>query len=58
MLRIRVNQWIIADQACLMYSMVTVALYDTLGPEAVVYVINLCELPPYPQSSLSCLRLI
>ena len=42
-----VTQWVIADQACLMYSMVTVALYDTLGPQAVAYVINLCELPSY-----------
>ena len=42
-----VTQWVIADQACLMYSMVTVALYDTLGAQAVAYVINLCELPSY-----------
>ncbi|XP_076446750.1 long-chain-fatty-acid--CoA ligase 5-like [Babylonia areolata] len=37
-------EWVITDQACQMYSMVTVALYDTLGAEAVVFTINLCEM--------------
>lgn len=37
-------EWVIADMACQMYSMVTVALYDTLGAEAVIYTINLCEM--------------
>ena len=52
-----VTQWVIADQACLMYSMVTVALYDTLGAQAVAYVVNLCELiSRYSVSSLSSLK--
>ncbi|KAK7112665.1 long-chain-fatty-acid--CoA ligase 5-like isoform X1 [Littorina saxatilis] len=37
-------EWVIADQTCQMYSMVTVALYDTLGAEAVVFVVNLCDI--------------
>lgn len=37
-------EWVIADQACMMYSFVTVALYDTLGDKAVQYVINLCDI--------------
>ncbi|KAL8579355.1 hypothetical protein ACOMHN_026720 [Nucella lapillus] len=38
-------EWVIADQTCQMNSMVTVALYDTLGADAVVYCVNLCEIP-------------
>nr|KAG5707716.1 hypothetical protein BaRGS_003291 [Batillaria attramentaria] len=37
-------EWVLADLSCQMFSMVTVALYDTLGSEAVIYVINLCEI--------------
>lgn len=33
-------QWIIGELACYTYSMVAVPLYDTLGPEALVFVIN------------------
>lgn len=30
----------ISELACYTYSMVAVPLYDTLGPDAIVYVIN------------------
>lgn len=33
-------QWIIAELACYTYSMVVVPLYDTLGPDAIRYIIN------------------
>ncbi|KAG9007921.1 hypothetical protein FRB94_013868 [Tulasnella sp. JGI-2019a] len=38
-------EWQIVDLACTAYGKVTVALYDTLGPGAVEYVINHSELP-------------
>jgi long-chain acyl-CoA synthetase len=37
-------EWIIADQAMQAYSLVNVALYDTLGPNALEYIINHAEL--------------
>ncbi|XP_071130914.1 long-chain-fatty-acid--CoA ligase 1-like [Mytilus edulis] len=33
-------EWVITDQACAMFSMVSVPLYDTLGPDACKYIIN------------------
>uniref|UniRef100_A0AAR2LCX0 Arachidonate--CoA ligase n=1 Tax=Pygocentrus nattereri TaxID=42514 RepID=A0AAR2LCX0_PYGNA len=33
-------EWIISELACYTYSMVAVPLYDTLGPEALVFIIN------------------
>uniref|UniRef100_A0A3B5L2L4 Arachidonate--CoA ligase n=1 Tax=Xiphophorus couchianus TaxID=32473 RepID=A0A3B5L2L4_9TELE len=33
-------EWIIGEMACYTYSMVAVPLYDTLGPEALVFIIN------------------
>lgn len=33
-------EWIISELACYTYSMVAVPLYDTLGAEAVIYIIN------------------
>uniref|UniRef100_A0A8C0V7C3 Arachidonate--CoA ligase n=1 Tax=Cyanistes caeruleus TaxID=156563 RepID=A0A8C0V7C3_CYACU len=33
-------EWIISEYACYTYSMVAVPLYDTLGPEAIVYIVN------------------
>lgn len=33
-------QWIIGELACYTYSMVVVPLYDTLGPEALVFIID------------------
>ncbi|KAM9715799.1 long-chain-fatty-acid--CoA ligase 5 isoform 1-T4 [Menidia menidia] len=37
-------EWIISEQACYTYSMVTVPLYDTLGAEALVFIITQAEL--------------
>uniref|UniRef100_A0A8B9JV04 Arachidonate--CoA ligase n=1 Tax=Astyanax mexicanus TaxID=7994 RepID=A0A8B9JV04_ASTMX len=33
-------EWIISELACYTYSMVAVPLYDTLGPEALIFIIN------------------
>ncbi|XP_036590433.1 long-chain-fatty-acid--CoA ligase 5 [Trichosurus vulpecula] len=37
-------EWIIAELACYTYSMVAVPLYDTLGPEAIVHIVNKAEI--------------
>ncbi|XP_078080485.1 long-chain-fatty-acid--CoA ligase 5 [Mustelus asterias] len=37
-------EWIISELACYTYSMAVVPLYDTLGPEAIVYIINRAEI--------------
>uniref|UniRef100_A0A669DC07 Long-chain-fatty-acid--CoA ligase n=1 Tax=Oreochromis niloticus TaxID=8128 RepID=A0A669DC07_ORENI len=37
-------EWIIGELACYTYSMVVVPLYDTLGPEALVFIIDRAEL--------------
>ncbi len=34
-------QWVVTEQSCSCYSRVVVPLYDTLGPDAVTYIINL-----------------
>lgn len=39
-------QWVVSQQSCNCYSRVIVPLYDTLGPDAVSYIINLGKLPP------------
>ncbi|GAB2287332.1 Long chain acyl-CoA synthetase 7 peroxisomal [Dionaea muscipula] len=33
-------EWIIVDHACSAYSFISVPLYDTLGPDAVKYIVN------------------
>jgi len=33
-------EWIIVDPACAAYSYVSVPLYDTLGPDAVQFIVN------------------
>ncbi|MBA0606140.1 hypothetical protein Godav_018651 [Gossypium davidsonii] len=33
-------EWLIVDHACSAYSLVSVPLYDTLGPDAVKYIVN------------------
>ncbi|KAJ8768327.1 hypothetical protein K2173_021480 [Erythroxylum novogranatense] len=33
-------EWLIVDQACSAYSYISVPLYDTLGPDAVKYIVN------------------
>lgn len=35
-----VLQWVIIEQGCYTYSMVAVPLYDTLGAEAITYIVN------------------
>ena len=42
-------------QVCNSYSMVTVALYDTLGQDAVVHIIKQCEMPVSFPVSFFCL---
>ncbi|XP_005416430.1 long-chain-fatty-acid--CoA ligase 5 isoform X1 [Geospiza fortis] len=37
-------EWIISEYACYAYSMVAVPLYDTLGPEAIVYIVNKADI--------------
>lgn len=37
-------EWAVCDLACAAYSLYTVALYDTLGPDTVEYVINHADL--------------
>ncbi|RMC11389.1 hypothetical protein DUI87_11508 [Hirundo rustica rustica] len=37
-------EWIISEYACYTYSMVAVPLYDTLGPEAIVYIVNRADI--------------
>ncbi|KNE68493.1 hypothetical protein AMAG_12669 [Allomyces macrogynus ATCC 38327] len=38
-------EWTIADAACHAYSLVSVALYDTLGPDALEFIITHAETP-------------
>ncbi|KAF6083632.1 acyl-CoA synthetase long chain family member 1 [Phyllostomus discolor] len=38
------KQWVIIEQGCFAYSMVIVPLYDTLGTEAITYIVNKAEL--------------
>ncbi|KAJ3345165.1 Protein MICROTUBULE ORGANIZATION 1, partial [Kappamyces sp. JEL0680] len=38
-------EWVIAEQACYMYGYVTVPLYDTLGSDAIEYILKLAEVP-------------
>jgi long-chain acyl-CoA synthetase len=38
-------EWVIADLGAQLFSLVTVALYDTLGPETSEFIINHSELP-------------
>ncbi|KAG0298450.1 hypothetical protein BGZ98_000209 [Dissophora globulifera] len=38
-------EWTMASEACSAYNLVSVGLYDTLGPEAVIYGVNHSECP-------------
>ncbi|NXK94162.1 ACSL5 ligase, partial [Formicarius rufipectus] len=66
-------EWTISEYACYAYSMVAVPLYDTLGPEAIVYIVNkadisvvICDTPEKAQVLLKnceqketpCLKII
>ena len=37
-------EWVICEQGCFTQSIVTVPMYDTLGPESVAYVVKQCNL--------------
>jgi long-chain acyl-CoA synthetase len=37
-------EWVIAEHACYQYNFITVPLYDTLGDQAIVYIINQTEM--------------
>ncbi|NXY91250.1 ACSL1 ligase, partial [Alcedo cyanopectus] len=37
-------EWVIIEQGCYAYSMVVVPLYDTLGTEAIAYIVNKADL--------------
>uniref|UniRef100_A0A3B5MEI6 Arachidonate--CoA ligase n=1 Tax=Xiphophorus couchianus TaxID=32473 RepID=A0A3B5MEI6_9TELE len=38
------SEWVISEMACYTYSMALVPLYDTLGTEAMVHILNLAEM--------------
>ncbi|KAJ3088549.1 Long chain acyl-CoA synthetase 7 peroxisomal [Quaeritorhiza haematococci] len=38
-------EWVITEQGCFMYSFCTVPLYDTLGNEAIEYIVTQTEMP-------------
>ncbi|XP_020022608.1 long-chain-fatty-acid--CoA ligase 5 [Castor canadensis] len=38
-------EWVISELACYTYSMVAVPLYDTLGAEAIIYIVNKADIP-------------
>eukprot|EP00250_Pteridium_aquilinum_P015835 c22787_g1_i1 orf=379-2475(+) len=54
-------EWLIADHACSSYSYISVPLYDTLGPDAVKYIIGHAEMtcvfctPDKLETLLSCI---
>uniref|UniRef100_A0A671VLI1 Arachidonate--CoA ligase n=1 Tax=Sparus aurata TaxID=8175 RepID=A0A671VLI1_SPAAU len=37
-------EWVISELGCYTYSMAVVPLYDTLGPEAMVHILNMAEI--------------
>ncbi|XP_013797189.1 long-chain-fatty-acid--CoA ligase 5 [Apteryx mantelli] len=37
-------EWIISEYACYTYSLVAVPLYDTLGPDAIVHIVNKADM--------------
>ncbi|KAK6494198.1 long-chain-fatty-acid--CoA ligase 1-like isoform X2 [Huso huso] len=54
-------EWTIAELACYTYSMVSIPLYDTLGAEAIAYIIEkaeistvICDTPEKAQLLLEC----
>ncbi|MGH0167980.1 UNVERIFIED_CONTAM: hypothetical protein FKN15_059366 [Acipenser sinensis] len=55
------QEWTIAELACYTYSMVSIPLYDTLGAEAIAYIIEkaeistvICDTPEKAQLLLEC----
>ena len=39
------TEWVVCEQACNAYAMPTVALYDTLGPSAIKFILSHAEVP-------------
>ncbi|KAF9431843.1 hypothetical protein BGZ76_011633 [Entomortierella beljakovae] len=37
-------EWFISEMSCNMYNLISVALYDTLGPDAIEYIVNHAEI--------------
>ncbi|NXL61400.1 ACSL5 ligase, partial [Chordeiles acutipennis] len=37
-------EWVISEYACYTYSMVAVPLYDTLGPDAIIYIVKKADI--------------
>lgn len=50
-------QWVLSEQACHAHSLVTVPLYDSLGPDVFKYIINLSK-SELPKAFLHELNLI
>ncbi|XP_042545441.1 long-chain-fatty-acid--CoA ligase 5 [Dipodomys spectabilis] len=53
-------EWVISELACYTYSMVAVPLYDTLGAEAIIYIVNKADIPTVicdtPQKALGLIE--
>lgn len=50
------SQWTISELACYTYSLVTVPLYDTLGREAIAYIIDKGIVQTPSAATLPCIR--
>ncbi|KAJ3326027.1 hypothetical protein HDV06_002412 [Boothiomyces sp. JEL0866] len=37
------TEWVVAEHSCYMYGFVTIPLYDTLGTEAIIHIMNITE---------------
>ncbi|KAJ3261778.1 hypothetical protein HK103_004729 [Boothiomyces macroporosus] len=37
------TEWVVAEHACYMYGLVSIPLYDTLGTEAIIHIMNITE---------------
>lgn len=51
-------EWVIAEQACYAQSMIPISLYDTLGPEAVAFIINQAEISTIISEKVNIPKLI
>ncbi|KAJ3351403.1 hypothetical protein GGF32_004298 [Allomyces javanicus] len=51
-------EWVITEGACNCYSLVSVALYDTLGPDVLEFIVNHAELPVVVTSADKIMNLI
>lgn len=37
------TEWVVAEHACYMYGLISIPLYDTLGTEAIIHIMNITE---------------